>query len=109
MPGRGIVEFAEVGEGNLDWTGLIDQSIASGADHLFVEPDNQSCVLGPRTAGPPRTSTSSTWATHRSSDSPRGSLGRSPSLDAECAFGGPRWMFRSLVPVPGVPGCQRFC
>jgi sugar phosphate isomerase/epimerase len=36
-----IVQFAEVGEGNLDWKAIVDQSIASGADYLFVEQDDQ--------------------------------------------------------------------
>lgn len=37
----GIVQFAEVGEGNLDWKPIVDQSLASGADYLFVEQDDQ--------------------------------------------------------------------
>jgi len=34
-----VVQFAEVGEGNLDWPGIIAQSVASGADYLLVEQD----------------------------------------------------------------------
>lgn len=36
---NGLVQFAEVGEGNLDWPGIIDQSIRSGAEYLLVEQD----------------------------------------------------------------------
>jgi sugar phosphate isomerase/epimerase len=36
-----IVQFGEVGTGNLNWNGIVDQSIASGAEYLFVEQDNQ--------------------------------------------------------------------
>ncbi|GAB3601596.1 sugar phosphate isomerase/epimerase family protein [Microbacterium tumbae] len=36
----GAVQFAEVGEGNLDWPGIITQSIASGAEFLLVEQDD---------------------------------------------------------------------
>lgn len=35
----GIVEFAEVGEGTLDWGPVIEQGIASGARHLLIEQD----------------------------------------------------------------------
>jgi sugar phosphate isomerase/epimerase len=38
---KNVVQFAEVGEGNLDWKAIVDQSIASGADYLFVEQDDQ--------------------------------------------------------------------
>lgn len=34
-----LVQFAEVGEGNLDWVGIIDASIAAGAEYLLVEQD----------------------------------------------------------------------
>ena len=37
----GVVQFGEVGEGNLDWTEIIDQAIASGAQYLFIEQDDQ--------------------------------------------------------------------
>ncbi|WP_255447379.1 sugar phosphate isomerase/epimerase family protein [Schumannella soli] len=33
------VQFAEVGEGNLDWKGIIPASIAAGAEYLLVEQD----------------------------------------------------------------------
>lgn len=33
------VEFGEVGEGNLDWRGIIPASIAAGAEYLLVEQD----------------------------------------------------------------------
>lgn len=36
---NGLVQFAEVGEGNLDWPGIIEQSIRSGAEYLLVEQD----------------------------------------------------------------------
>ncbi len=36
---NGAVQFAEVGEGNLDWPGNNAQSIASGAEFLIVEQD----------------------------------------------------------------------
>ena len=36
-----VVEFAEVGEGNLDWPDIIDTAIASGAEHLLIEQDQQ--------------------------------------------------------------------
>jgi len=36
---NGLVQFAEVGEGNLDWPGIIEQSLASGAEYLLVEQD----------------------------------------------------------------------
>lgn len=34
-----IVQFAEVGEGTLDWKPVIEQAIASGAQHLLIEQD----------------------------------------------------------------------
>ncbi|MBN9733797.1 Sugar phosphate isomerase/epimerase [Pseudonocardia sp. Ae168_Ps1] len=36
-----VVQFAEVGEGNLDWAEIIDQSLDSGAEYLFIEQDQQ--------------------------------------------------------------------
>lgn len=36
----GVVQFAEVGEGNLDFTAIIDQTLASGAEYLLVEQDD---------------------------------------------------------------------
>jgi sugar phosphate isomerase/epimerase len=35
----GVVQFAEVGEGNLDWRGIIPASIDAGARYLLVEQD----------------------------------------------------------------------
>jgi sugar phosphate isomerase/epimerase len=37
----GVVQFGEVGEGNLDWTEIIPQAIASGAEYLLIEQDEQ--------------------------------------------------------------------
>lgn len=37
----GVVQFGEIGEGNLDWTEIIDQAIASGAQYLLIEQDDQ--------------------------------------------------------------------
>lgn len=37
----GVVEFGEVGEGNLEWTEIIDQALASGAQYLLIEQDQQ--------------------------------------------------------------------
>lgn len=34
-----IVQFAEVGQGTLDWRPVIEQAIASGAEHLLIEQD----------------------------------------------------------------------
>ena len=34
-----VVQFAEVGEGNLDFPAIIEQSLAGGATHLLVEQD----------------------------------------------------------------------
>ncbi|MFC7376271.1 sugar phosphate isomerase/epimerase family protein [Brachybacterium sp. GCM10030267] len=36
---RDIVQFAEVGQGTLDWKPVIEQGIASGAQHLLIEQD----------------------------------------------------------------------
>ncbi|WP_230206474.1 sugar phosphate isomerase/epimerase family protein [Microbacterium gorillae] len=36
---NGAVQFAEVGEGNLDWPAIIEHSIAAGAEFLLVEQD----------------------------------------------------------------------
>lgn len=36
-----VVQFAEVGEGNLDFTSIIDQGVASGAEYLLIEQDDQ--------------------------------------------------------------------
>jgi len=36
-----VVQFGEVGEGNLDWRDIIDTAIASGAEHLLIEQDRQ--------------------------------------------------------------------
>lgn len=35
----GVVQFAEVGEGNLDFAAIIEQSLASGAKYLLIEQD----------------------------------------------------------------------
>ncbi|MDQ8705400.1 TIM barrel protein [Streptomyces sp. LHD-70] len=37
----GVVEFGEVGEGNLEWTEILDQSLVSGAEYLLIEQDQQ--------------------------------------------------------------------
>lgn len=37
---RDLVQFAEVGQGNLDWRAIVEQSLASGAEYLFVEQDD---------------------------------------------------------------------
>ncbi len=37
----GVVQFAEVGEGNLDFTAIIDQSLTGGAKYLLIEQDDQ--------------------------------------------------------------------
>ncbi len=37
----GVVQFGEVGEGNLEWTEIIDRSLASGAEYLLIEQDQQ--------------------------------------------------------------------
>jgi sugar phosphate isomerase/epimerase len=36
----GVVQFAEVGQGNLDWTAIVDQAVSSGAEYLLVEQDD---------------------------------------------------------------------
>ena len=36
----GVVQFAEVGKGNLDWKPIIDQALASSAEYLLVEQDD---------------------------------------------------------------------
>lgn len=36
-----IVQFAEIGEGNLDFGPIIDQGVASGAEYLLIEQDDQ--------------------------------------------------------------------
>ncbi len=36
----GVVQFAEVGEGNLDFRGIIDEAVASDAEYLLVEQDD---------------------------------------------------------------------
>jgi sugar phosphate isomerase/epimerase len=37
----GVVQFGEIGEGNLEWTEIIDQAITSGAQYLLIEQDDQ--------------------------------------------------------------------
>ena len=37
----GIVQFAEIGEGNLDFKAIIEQSLSSGAKYLLIEQDDQ--------------------------------------------------------------------
>jgi sugar phosphate isomerase/epimerase len=37
----GVVQFGEVGEGNLEWNEIIEQALASGAEYLFIEQDDQ--------------------------------------------------------------------
>lgn len=37
----GVVQFGEVGTGNLDWSEIIDQAITSGAEYLLIEQDDQ--------------------------------------------------------------------
>jgi sugar phosphate isomerase/epimerase len=36
----GVVQFAEVGQGTLDWPRIVDQAMASGAQYLLVEQDD---------------------------------------------------------------------
>ncbi|MFH5822768.1 sugar phosphate isomerase/epimerase family protein [Georgenia sp. AZ-5] len=36
-----VVQFGEVGEGNLEWTEIIDQALTSGAEYLLIEQDQQ--------------------------------------------------------------------
>ena len=38
---QGVVQFAEIGEGNLDFPAIIEQSLASGAKYLLIEQDKQ--------------------------------------------------------------------
>ena len=38
---QGVVQFAEVGEGNLDFRAIIEQSLSSGAKYLLIEQDDQ--------------------------------------------------------------------
>jgi sugar phosphate isomerase/epimerase len=38
---QGVVQFAEIGEGNLDFNGIIEQSLSSGAKYLLIEQDDQ--------------------------------------------------------------------
>ncbi len=37
----GVVQFGEIGEGNLEWVEIIDRSVASGAEYLLIEQDQQ--------------------------------------------------------------------
>jgi sugar phosphate isomerase/epimerase len=37
---RDVVQFAEVGQGTLDWPRIVEQALASGAEYLFVEQDD---------------------------------------------------------------------
>ncbi|MBB2924803.1 sugar phosphate isomerase/epimerase [Cellulomonas cellasea] len=37
---RDVVQFAEVGQGTLQWTPIVEQALASGAEYLFVEQDD---------------------------------------------------------------------
>jgi sugar phosphate isomerase/epimerase len=38
---KNIVQFAEVGQGNLDFAGVIDAGVAGGAEYLLIEQDDQ--------------------------------------------------------------------
>jgi sugar phosphate isomerase/epimerase len=38
---QGVVQFAEIGEGNLDFPAIIEQSLSSGAKYLLIEQDDQ--------------------------------------------------------------------
>ncbi len=38
---QGVVQFAEVGEGTLDFVAIIEQSLSSGAEYLLIEQDQQ--------------------------------------------------------------------
>jgi hypothetical protein len=42
---EGVVQFAEVGEGNLDFKAIINQSLTSGAKYLLIEQDNQYAAI----------------------------------------------------------------
>ena len=35
-----LVQFAEVGQGTLDWPAILEQAIEGGAQYLFVEQDD---------------------------------------------------------------------
>lgn len=37
----GVVEFGEVGEGNLEWTEIVPTALEAGAEYLFIEQDQQ--------------------------------------------------------------------
>jgi sugar phosphate isomerase/epimerase len=37
---RDVVQFAEVGQGTLDWPRIVEQALSSGAQYLFVEQDD---------------------------------------------------------------------
>lgn len=37
----GCVQFAEVGAGNLDFAGIVEQGVGSGAEYLLIEQDDQ--------------------------------------------------------------------
>jgi sugar phosphate isomerase/epimerase len=37
----GVVQFGEVGEGNLEWTEIITEATSSGAQYLLIEQDEQ--------------------------------------------------------------------
>ena len=37
----GVVQFAEVGEGTLEWREVIEQALTSGAEYLLIEQDDQ--------------------------------------------------------------------
>jgi sugar phosphate isomerase/epimerase len=38
---QGVVQFAEIGEGNLDFPAIIEQALSSGARYLLIEQDDQ--------------------------------------------------------------------
>jgi sugar phosphate isomerase/epimerase len=38
---QGVVQFAEIGEGNLNFPAIIEQSLSSGAKYLLIEQDEQ--------------------------------------------------------------------
>jgi sugar phosphate isomerase/epimerase len=38
---QAVVQFAEIGDGNLDFNGIIEQSLSSGAKYLLIEQDDQ--------------------------------------------------------------------
>ncbi|WNB87232.1 sugar phosphate isomerase/epimerase [Cellulomonas sp. ATA003] len=37
---KDVVQFAEVGQGTLDWPAIVEQALTSGAEYLFVEQDD---------------------------------------------------------------------